>query len=114
MSFDGRDYHQAFEDARAELVYETDPDVISGKLEHVEWVLCEAIRSVFFWFSLALGGLIGLPVGYILRQNDQLFLAAIVSCVLLTVVATAAYWMLRLFFYFEVSRHIQGRTFGDL
>jgi hypothetical protein len=112
MAFTGHDYHLAFEEACAKLPFERDPDAVRSELEGIEWILWEAIRGVFFYVAVLTGGLIVLPVLYLLNSEKSLIPVLIATLVML-IIATGVYWLCRLVFRFEITAHVKGRRFGS-
>lgn len=110
--FNGRDYHTAFEEACELLSIDGDDETARDALEHVEWVLWEAIRGVFFYVAVLLAALVVLPFLYLLG-NERTMIVSVFGFAVLAVIATAIYWLCRLVFRLEVSNHVKGRRFGS-
>lgn len=112
MSFTGRDYHYAFEEACQTLAHTSDNGEVRSALEGMEWILWEAIRGVFFTCAVVVAGpLVMIP--YFTLSNDRTFADGAIALAISAVVAAALYWLFRLSFALEISRQVKGRTFGD-
>jgi hypothetical protein len=114
--FDGRDYHQAFQDALDELASNPrNRDRVLGTLVSLEFTLWEAIRGAMIVTSNLVAVLILLPIGYLAWQANgsgwKLGTALFAAWLL---IGLGIYWLFRFAVYCEIARHVKGRRFGDL
>ena len=111
--FNGRDYKFSFDEACEDLPFIKDSTEIRNRLTSIEWVLEEAIRGAFHLQSLLLSTLLIFPIGYFLsigsanRQEQILFIALFVA------VGVLNYWLSKFAFWYEISRHLGNRRFGE-
>ena len=113
MAFDGRDYHRQWKEAISELQYTRDAEEIDGALRHIEWILWEAIRGVFFYFSVFIAGVsVSVPV-WLIGMNDTNWIVKTIIVALAIIIALLSYWFLRFLFWYEISRHVKDRKFGN-
>ena len=111
--FDGRDYVQAFDEACDELKFTKDYQEIRSKLIHIEWILDEAVRGVFFYQAMLLCLCLFAPLGFILDVGQFLWPAKILFLTLGLAFAVFVYWTAKFVFWAEISRHVKTRQFGD-
>jgi hypothetical protein len=70
VTFTGRHYHAAFEEACDKLPYVTDKEDVRSDLEGLEWILWEAIRGVFFYAAVLIAWIVVfLPFYFMLRKG---------------------------------------------
>lgn len=115
MAFDGRDYHQLFEEACSNLKH-LDEDVESRhSLEGIEWVLWEAIRGVFFYVAITVPLIVFAFLELAFDITEKMSTSATIAYWTIVTIFPALfiYWLLRFVFWHEISRHVKGRTFGD-
>lgn len=110
--FSGPDYQREFESACGALVGEDDPVQVRRVMLNVEWVLWEAIRGVFGTISILIGGMIVFLPAYLLDLPKTLAVGSTIFF-LFASATVGLYWLCRLTFHWEISRHIAGRKFGD-
>ena len=115
MAFDGRDYQLQFEEACKELRH-TDEDMETrSSLEGIEWVLWEAIRGVFLYAAIIPPLLILILLEYSFKLSEEMgsFMSLAFWLAFIISIALAIYWFLRFLFWYEISRYVKGRKFGD-
>ena len=111
--FDGRVYQQVYEEACTELKYASEVEEIRGIMERVEWTLNEAIVGVFIARAVLSGGVAGILVSWILDLQSADWVAQSIFLVAMFGFIVASYWLSRFVFWFEISRHVRPRLFGD-
>ena len=114
--FDGRDYHQAFEEACDQLtgrvLYRNE---VLGQLVGIEWTLWEAVRGAMIVVSNIIALITIAPIAYAAwSTGNSSWIAWMIFVVLWSVVAFSIYWIFRLTAYYEIARHVKGRRFGDI
>jgi hypothetical protein len=111
--FTGRDYHHVFEEACTDLAQGGfDQEAVRGKLTRIECTLWEAIRGVFFISAVLI---VLPPIGlawYLNRPQSEGLVPSLWFGAAYLAMAVIVYAVMRLVFFFEVSRHITGRRFG--
>lgn len=112
MSLSGRDYHQAFDEACEELPNLSNQDEVKLRLLYLERIIWEAIRGVFFLSSLASGFLIAWLISSLLPEDTNSFIKGTIFLIFVVLLTLPGYWLLRLMFWHQISRHIKGRRFG--
>ena len=110
--FSGVEYNNDFEEACQDLAVERDPRQVRQRLMNIEWVLWDAIKGVFIQISSILACLIVLPLTY-LMSPDRSWVVAIGGLLTFLILGTLIYWVCRIVFYFEISRHVRPRSFGQ-
>ena len=114
MGFTGEDYHRVFEEACRDLAYEHDQDTVRGKLLTIEWILWEAIRSVFSLLSMALSGMIVLSVTYLIfPAAGRSWGGLLIFFIGFAGLSSLFYGVCRAVFYLEFAINVRGRKFGD-
>jgi hypothetical protein len=110
--FDGRDYHRAFEKAIDNLTGKVlDRDDTLGQLVSLEWTLWEAIRGPVIVTRNMMAMIIIIPAAYLFRDSG--WVGGVVLVVAYFVLIVGLYWLFRFAAYWEISRHVKGRRFGD-
>jgi hypothetical protein len=109
--FSGLEYNKEFEQACEELVTERDPLQVRRRLMNVEWILWEAIRSVFLQVGSVVAAAIILPILY-LNPFGRGWIIGAVAIVAFLLISFSVYWVCRAIFHYEISRHIRSRRFG--
>lgn len=114
--FDGRDYHQAFEQARDDLAGKIlDRDEVFGHLVGLEWTLWEAIRGAMFVTGNIAGLIAILPLSiFAWRTGDFSWLAGVLGAAIWLVVTFGLYGVFRIAVHYEIGRHVKSRRFGHL
>jgi len=115
MAFDGRDYHQAFEETCSNFRQFGGGLDARDSLEQNEWMLWEAIRGVFFYAAILISTLILVLIELIFNLKDKMSVFENMVYLAIVIIPTALviYWLLRFIFWCEISRHVRGRNFGD-
>lgn len=113
--FDGRDYHQTFEEARDELAGKTmDRDDVLGQLVSIESTLWEAVQGAMIVTGNIAALILVAPIAYLTWQSDNSGWIASALCVALWLTVTfGLYWIFKFVAYYEIGRHVKGRRFGD-
>ncbi|MAY61563.1 MAG: hypothetical protein CML29_05070 [Rhizobiales bacterium] len=112
MSFTGRDYQEAFDEACRELAQTKDEDIIRAKLSWLEMTLWEAIRGALAMGCSLSSALVVLPLTYLAKPETWVgYCLGVVGWLLLS---AGLFGVLRLLLWSEVTRHITGRKFGHL
>jgi ABC-type antimicrobial peptide transport system permease subunit len=112
--FDGRDYKVQFDETCDDLVRMSDRDSIRRTLIGIEWVLEESIRGVFVILAFALSLIIFIPLGYLFKIRTLSWIEQGIFCLLAIVTGLLVYWLAKFIFWYEVSRHLKPRNFGEL
>ncbi len=111
--FDGRDYHQAFEEARDELAGRVlNRDEVLGKLVGIEWRLYEAIRGAMIVTGKIVALLVLAPIAYLAWNTG--WVAGGVMLGLWLAITIGLYWIFKFAVHYEIARHVKGRRFGKL
>jgi hypothetical protein len=111
--FDGRDYRQTFDEACIELALSSDPDEIRSRLIDIEWVLEEALRSAFFVQAALLSVIVLLPIWALFDVGSAEWPIKALCFAALLVFGTLTYWLSKFALWYEISRHLKSRRFGD-
>jgi hypothetical protein len=114
--FDGRDYHQAFEEACDQLTGRVlDRNEVLGQLVGIEWTLWEAVRGAMIVVSNIITLIAIAPIAYVAwPTGNSSWIVGMIFVVLWGAVAFGIYWIFRLTAYYEIARHVKGRRFGDI
>jgi hypothetical protein len=111
--FNGSDYHREFEETLGNLTGRVlDQDDVLGQLVGLEFTLWEAVKGAALVTGQLLATLFIVPAIYLLRDAGWVWIAA--CGVVYLVVITGVYWLFKLAAYWEISRHVRGRRFGDV
>ena len=113
--FDGRDYHQAFEDARDKLTGRVlDRDEVLGQLVGIEWTLWEAIRGAMIITGNIAALILIAPAAYLTWQTGNSgWVVGVLFVGLWLTVTIGLYWIFKFAAYYEIARHVKGRRFGN-
>lgn len=112
--FDGRDYHHQFEEMVEEWHHISEADDLRRKFERLEWVLEEAIRSSFALRTNMATLILIVVLSFVLDLQDAEWPVILLYLGALLAFWLTSYWLSRLAFWHEVTRHIQGRKFGQI
>ena len=112
--FNGHSYKQEFDDACETLAFERDPAQIRRTLISVEWVLEEAIRGVFFLQALLQTVATMAAIGWLFSINTMDWQVTAIFYAVGLAVFLSNYWLSKFALWYEISRHLKPRRFGDL
>jgi hypothetical protein len=112
--FTGLEYKYECETSRKSLVLESDGSQIRQTLTSVEWLPAEAIRNVFLLSAILQTAVVMSLIGWLLSSNSMGFQAKAIFVVLCIAMVLAIYWLSKFVLWYEISRHLKPRKFGDL
>lgn len=112
--FNGQSYKQEFDDACETLAFERDPAQIRRTLIGVEWVLAEAITGVFIIQALSQTLATMVAIGWLLSVNSMDWQLETIFYAFGFAMFLSIYWFSKFVLWYEISRHLKPRRFGDL
>jgi hypothetical protein len=109
---DGNDYRICFDRQCKLLVGATSEDSVRRRLLEIEWTLWRAIRTSLVGASIVWILLILFGLGFLLPRGNTAAWWLLFGFTLF--VSFLSYWISRFAIWYNISRHLRMRKFGDL